>query len=112
MDYYVSDRITSPRPRLVIEVVTDGYPATPAGTTLAVDRIGLNQGRVTLDFLSRAGKTYYIQYSASALGPFDTSFPGVAGTGGPLQWVDTGPPRTSSLPTTLGTRFYRLLQVP
>ncbi|MEN9574263.1 MAG: hypothetical protein RL514_2118 [Verrucomicrobiota bacterium] len=112
VDYYVSDRITSPRPRLVIEVVSGGYPATPAGTTLAVDRISLNQGRVTLDFLSRAGKTYYIQISASPLGPFDTSFPGVAGTGGPLQWVDTGPPRTASLPTALGTRFYRLLQVP
>ena len=113
VDYYVSDRITSPKPRLVIEVVTDGYPARPAGTELMVDRISLNQGRVTLDFRSRAGKTYYVIYSANFAGPFDqTSFPGISGTGGPLQWVDTGPPRTASLPTALGTRFYRLMEVP
>ena len=112
VEYYVSDRITSPRPRLVVEVVTGGYPTAPAGTILAPDRTEFHLGRFKLDFLSIAGKTYYIQYSPGALGPWETSFPGIAGTGGRLQWVDTGPPRTTSLPTAAGTRFYRLLQVP
>ncbi len=112
VEYYVSDRVTSPKPRLVVEVVTGGYPVAPAGTVLTPDRTEFHLGRFKIDFMSSAGKTYYIQYSASAGGPFDTSFPGIAGTGGRLQWVDTGPPRTSSLPTGAGTRFYRLLQVP
>jgi hypothetical protein len=112
VEYYVSDRVTSPKPRLVVEVVTGGFPVAPAGTTLTPDRAEFHQGRFKVDFLSTAGKTYYIQYSASALGPFETSFPGLAGTGGRIQWVDTGPPRTTSLPTAAGTRFYRLLQVP
>lgn len=111
-EYYVSDRTTTPRPRLVIEMVTEGLPTRPAGTELAIDQTNFYQGRVILDFQSRAGKTYYILYSASPTGPFDISFPGVTGTGGPLQWVDTGPPRTPSLPATAGTRYYRLLQVP
>ena len=112
VEYYVSDRVTSPKPRLVVEVVTGGFPVAPAGTTLTPDRAEFHQGRFKVDFLSTAGKTYYIQYSASALGPFETSFPGLSGTGGRVQWVDTGPPRTTSLPTAAGTRFYRLLQVP
>ena len=112
VEYYVSDRVTSPRPRLVVEVVTGGFPTAPAGTVLTPDRSLFHEGRFKVDFLSLAGKTYYIQYSASPAGPWETSFPGVAGTGGRLQWVDTGPPRTTSLPTTAGTRFYRLLQVP
>lgn len=112
VEYYVSDRITSPRPRLVVEVVTGGYPVAPAGTVLAPDRAEFHLGRFKIDFMSLAGKTYYIQYSASPAGPWETSFPGLAGTGGRLQWVDTGPPRTTSLPTAAGTRFYRLLQVP
>jgi len=112
VEYYVSDRVTTPRPRLVIEVVTGGFPTAPAGTVLAPDRAEFHLGRFKIDFLSTAGRTYYIQYSASAAGPWETSFPGVAGTGGRLQWVDTGPPRTTSLPTAAGTRFYRLLQVP
>ena len=112
VEYYVSDRVTSPKPRLVIEVVTGGFPVAPAGTVLAPDRAEFHLGRFKIDFNSLAGKTYYIQYSVSPAGPWDTSFPGVAGTGGRLQWVDTGPPRTTSLPTAAGTRFYRLLQVP
>lgn len=112
VDYFVSDRTTSPRPRIVIEMVTDGLPTRPAGTELAIDRTRFHQGRVFLDFQSTAGKTYYILYSASPVGPFDISFPGVAGTGSPLQWVDTGPPRTPSLPGTASTRYYRLLQAP
>jgi hypothetical protein len=112
LDYYVSDRITSPKPRLVVEVVNGGFPVAPAGTVLTPDRTDFHLGRFTIDFASVAGKTYYIQYSSSPAGPWDTSFPGIAGTGGNLQWVDTGPPRTSSLPTGIGSRFYRLLQVP
>ncbi len=112
VEYYVSDRVTSPRPRLVVEVVTGGYPTAPAGTTLSPDRADFHLGRFKIDFSSLAGKTYYIQYSAAVGGPWETSFPGLTGTGGRIQWVDTGPPRTSSLPTGAGTRFYRLLQVP
>jgi len=112
VEYYVSDRVTSPKPRLVIEVVTGGFPVAPAGTVLSPDRAEYHLGRFKIDFLGTAGKTYYIQYSASPAGPWETSFPGVAGKGGRQQWVDTGPPRTTSMPTGAGTRFYRLLQVP
>jgi uncharacterized delta-60 repeat protein len=112
VEYYVSDRVTSPRPRLVVEVVTGGYPTAPAGTLLTPDRAEFHLGRFKIDFMSTAGKTYYIQYSPTVGGVYETSFPGLAGTGGRLQWVDTGPPRTTSLPTAAGTRFYRLLQVP
>ena len=114
VEYYVSDRVTTPKPRLVVEIVTGGYPVTPAGLVLSADRSQFNTatGRFVVDFSSIAGKTYYIQYSSSPAGPYDTSFPGVAGTGGRLQWVDTGPPRTTSLPASAGSRFYRILQVP
>ncbi len=112
VEYYVSDRVTSPKPRLVVEVVTGGFPVAPAGTLLTPDRAEFHLGRFKIDFLTTAGKTYYIQYSATVGGVYETSFPGIAGTGGRLQWVDTGPPRTTSLPTAAGTRFYRLLQVP
>jgi len=112
VEYYVSDRVTSPKPRLVIEVVTGGFPVAPAGTVLSPDRAEFHLGRFKIDFLGTAGKTYYIQYSVSPAGPWETSFPGVAGKGGRQQWVDTGPPRTTSMPTGAGTRFYRLLQVP
>ena len=112
VEYYVSDRVTSPKPRLVVEVVTGGYPTAPAGTLLTPDRAEFHLGRFKIDFMSTGGKIYYIQYSPTVGGVYETSFPGIPGTGGRLQWVDTGPPRTTSVPTGAGTRFYRLLQVP
>jgi hypothetical protein len=38
------------------------------------------------------------------------SLPGVAGTGGHVQWVDNGPPRTLPKPVSQTTRFYRVIK--
>ncbi len=112
IEYSLVERVrTTPRPRLVVDFVTSGYPATPTGGTTRQPALQFFQGRVFVDFASQLAKSYYIQYSASVLGPYSTSFPGLAGTGGRLRWTDTGPPRTASLPTN-GSRFYRVLEVP
>ncbi len=38
------------------------------------------------------------------------SLPGIAGTGGHVQWVDNGPPRTQPKPVSQTTRFYRVIK--
>jgi len=108
LEYYVSDRKTVPAPRLVTEVVSGLLPV-PSGTTLDVERVQVFNGRFHVDFKTIAGRLYYVQYAVSIAGPWETSFPPVAGTGSTVQWVDNGPPRTSSLPGGAGSRFYRIL---
>jgi hypothetical protein len=108
LEYYVSDRRTVPTPRLVTEVVSGLLPV-PAGPTLSAERVQLINGSFYVDFKTIAGRLYYVQYAATAVGPYETSFPPMAGTGSTVQWVDNGPPRTSGLPAGAGSRFYRIL---
>jgi hypothetical protein len=68
----------------------------------------LRDGTFLVEFASVPGATYYIQYSSDMI-HWKTVFPPFAGTGQHLQWIDSGPPETESLPTTNPTRFYRVL---
>ena len=115
LEYYVSDRTTVPTPRLVVETTPTGLPAV-AGTAMALEAQGQrgfvngDNGGFYLNFRTQSGGTYYVQYRDNATDPWLTSFPAVPGNGGYVQWIDGGPPRTSSPPTG-GTRFYRVIRV-
>jgi hypothetical protein len=74
----------------------------------AIERIsGFPDGSVMLEFQSLIDRTYSIQYSSNLV-DWQISMPLVSGSGLLVQWVDSGPPKTSSLPGLVLTRFYRL----
>ncbi len=117
LEYYVSDRTTVPTPRLVVETTAAGLPAV-AGDAMALEAQGQrgfvngDNGGFYLNFRTEAGRTYYVQYRDDVAGAWLTSFPAVPGNGGFVLWIDTGPPRTRSLPTPSSTpRFYRIIRV-
>ena len=117
LEYYVSDRTTVPTPRLVIETTPTGLPAV-AGDAMALEPQGQRgfvngfNGGFYLNFRTEAGRTYYVQYRDNATDPWLTSFPAVTGIGSYQQWIDTGPPRTTSPPAAAATRFYQVIRVP
>jgi len=50
-----------------------------------------------------------VQY-CSALGEgWSTAAGTITGTGGMVQWIDNGPPKTDSHPSTKPSRFYRIM---
>jgi hypothetical protein len=108
IEYRSADRTTIPNPGF--EIVSAGAPpATPAGLTLNLQpRATLSGGNVLLEFNSEAGKSYYIQYGTDPAS-WKTALPKVEGTGNRVQWIDNGPPKTDSLPSTSPTRFYRIV---
>jgi len=69
----------------------------------------LRDGTFLVEFTTVPGHPYYVQYSSDMI-HWKTSFPPLAGTGQHTQWIDSGPPATESLPSTLTKRFYRVLQ--
>ena len=97
---------TSPAARLLLAEATS-LP-TPSGTVTPVKEVVTGYlGRTYLEFPSIAGDTYWVMYSDSQGATWQTSTVPVLGTGGPIFWMDSGPPNTSSVPPS--GRIYQLL---
>lgn len=98
-------------PMLTAELVSPPNVAgNPTGTTVPMLPPKMRpDGTVLIEFASTNNATYYIQYSSDMVHWF-TSFPAITGTGQHMQWIDSGPPATSSLPAANVTRFYRVIQ--
>jgi uncharacterized repeat protein (TIGR01451 family) len=81
---------------------------------LVISRIlPLSNGDVLLEFPSTVGRTYTLVYSDNVL--FSNAMiapPSIVAGANRKQWVDYGPPTTTSVPPAAGARFYRVIQNP
>ena len=114
LEYYVRDRAKG-GPSPTIQLVVTGIPqAGIAGTVqVAVSRLLYTNGTFYVSFGTQAGLNYYVQYAPEATSTnWETSYPAVLGTGRQVQWTDSGPPRTTSIPSSGTNRFYRVYQYP
>jgi hypothetical protein len=110
--YYLGSG-ANPNAAPVLSVINMSPPADPtlSGTQTHINRaLFLADGTFLLNFPTTAGATYYVQYSADLKNWSTSPYP-VSGTGNFVQWIDYGPPATSSLPKAASARFYRVIQV-
>ena len=113
LDYLVPDHATVPQPKYILY---QDYPralimpGNVAQVTITTNRY--HNGTFLVEFPTFLGSRYYIQYAASPEGlvtNVQTVFPPLNGTGGHLQWIDNGPPKTASPPVDKA-RFYRVMK--
>ncbi len=96
--------------------VVNYAPPAPASTSklLNISRIvPLANGTVLIEFPSVLGKTYTVVYSDSA--SFSNAAiapPSFVAPANKTQWIDYGPPTTTSAPTNSSARFYRVFLNP
>ena len=113
MQFYVTDRITTPTPTYSVYGTPGFTPPTPSGAVLPNVMTRWTNGLVLVEFPTLLAYRYYIQYATNMAGftngNFQTSFPSMVGTGSQRQWLDSGPPRTQSPPVE-GSRFYRVIE--
>lgn len=108
IEYRSQDRSTIPNPSFELVGATQTVINSDGVTTNLKPRATLSGGNSLLEFNSEIGKSYYIQYSGD-LSIWKTAFPKVIGTGNRIQWIDNGSPKTESLPSSVSSRFYRIL---
>ncbi len=113
LEYYVSDHKTVPP--ATYSVYSAGrikLSLPPSATPITISSVRHINGMVLLEFPTEVDHWYYVRYADSAsFTNARTVFPAVPGTGGRVQWIDDGPPKTVSPPVN-GSRYYRVLRNP
>jgi hypothetical protein len=113
IEWYISNRRTLPSPTFQAIVMATPLVILPPTVIVTNNATRIVEGKFFAEFKSEQGRAYYIEYnnSLTSTNEWKISMPPVRGTGATVQWVDTGPPRTESLPLTTTQRFYRVLVV-
>lgn len=90
---------------------------TPPVTTSTSTNINISgifklaNGDVLIEFPAKTNQTYTVVYSDNAL--FSNAMiapPAILAPANIVQWIDYGPPATTSAPTNSNSRFYRVLK--
>lgn len=113
LEYYASDRKPASVSSTIEFRAVPPAVVVPTGTDLTIHNYRFTNGVFLVEFPTRTGFRYYVQYAPVLTGTnvanFKTALPPVFGTGSYVQWLDNGPPKTDPLPTN-GMRLYRLIE--
>ena len=112
LEYYLTTP-DYPDPLLSAELDATPQPVVQlAGVQQTVDRgFALADGTFMLEFATEDGRAYVVEFS-SDLSEWNSATPVLVGNGGKRQWIDSGQPKTDSLPGNEPMRFYRLIMLP
>lgn len=119
MEYFIPTR----RPIIISnsQYTAVGIPAVsfnaPPGTNGVFDItriVGLSDGSMLIEFQSILGRNYTIQYSDNDItfSNAQAAQPSVTAPADRTQWIDSGPPKTASPPSSVPTRYYRVMLDP
>jgi hypothetical protein len=112
IEYYRANRDPNFQPIFEVQATT-ALSVTATGAVLAIDpqRPPFQSGRFFIEFSATPGRRYAVQYS-SDMTSWKTADPIITAPANRVQWYDDGPPKTESKPTTIGSRFYRVMELP
>jgi hypothetical protein len=89
---------------------------TNSGGGVAIDRWFLDNrfspSRLVIEWASIPGRSYTVIYSDDNMATWRAATPSVNAVNNRTQWYDDGAPKTVSAPTSIGSRFYRVILAP
>ncbi len=86
-----------------------GAPIPPPAPRIVM----LNPNRFLIEFPSTPGATYTVLYRDGSISSNELAAqPAIVAPADRVQWLDYGPPKTVSLPASVSSRFYRVIQNP
>ena len=112
IEYYRLSRHSDFTPVFGSETILPVSPPAPVGEVISINREPANLGgRILIEFTTIPGRNYVVQYSSN-LTDWKTTNPIITAPSNRVQWYDDGPPKTESKPNSVGSRFYRIIQLP
>jgi hypothetical protein len=113
LEFYDVNRLAFTNALTAVEIPFTSLPSAGtngvAVTTEFMDTRLTNDVRFVVEFPTVPGKSYTIIYSADMV-TWQVATPSVTVSANITQWYDDGPPKTVSKPTTVNSRFYRVIQ--
>jgi hypothetical protein len=112
LEFVASNRTAFPVPDSAYTAVPTsvpdlGAPSVPAPNLTRIISLGPNG--VLIEFAAVLNRSYTVFYSTNAdFSGAQPAQPAVVATGDRVQWIDNGPPKTASHPSTTGERYYRV----
>ncbi len=110
LEYYVLQVATFAHSLSAFGVPAISLAAPPTSGVIITNK-GLSSGGFLIEFPATIGRTYTIVYADNT--SFSNSLvaqPAIVAPATQVQWIDNGPPKTVSHPTTVGQRYYRVFQ--
>jgi hypothetical protein len=114
VEFFIPSRNPNLQPDFQISAVYVVPPgrSAPGGATVESTRVEvLDNGEVLLEFPSIPGAVYAINYSEDMKSWHRVS-PTLTATANRTQWIDNGPPKTASPPSSVPKRYYRIVTQP
>lgn len=109
VEYFQLDASGGIEPTFEIELL-DSVENQNTGEGVSADRCELlPNGDVLIEFAAQIGGIYTVQYSGDGES-WSNVVPEVVSGGTRMQWIDNGPPKTSSHPAGEKLRLYRVIQ--
>jgi hypothetical protein len=115
LEFRVPDRRPFTNSIEVLAVLPAVNGATAEGG-VEIDRWFLDERfaepRFVIEWTSVPGRTYTIIYSDTGItGPWHIATPTVKAASNRVQWYDDGPPKTISQPSSVSSRYYRVIEL-
>ena len=112
IEYYRANRNGNFQPTFFAQEIIPASITNPTGVTLSINYdVPLGTNRFLIEFTATPGRNYAVQYSSNLVN-WITATPSVIAPANRVQWYDDGPPKTESKPSTVGSRFYRVIELP
>ncbi len=110
LEFFRPSRVIDFEPTFTLGTAGQAPQATDGSGAQALNLrvVNRNASGLLLEFDSLLGTSYLIEYSEDMV-TWQLALPAVEGNGQRRQWLDQGPPQTSSFPDS--TRFYRITPI-
>lgn len=97
VEFYRASRHVFEPPRYTTAPLGAAAPIVHGDPLDVSRRIQFAPGKVMIEFPSEPGARYVVEYTDN-LGPWRQAIPAIVASGTRVQWFDTGPPKTHSIP--------------
>ena len=115
VEYYRASRQPFTQPTFSARAAVPGPGRSQrAQRILPIDRnVLLQSGRFLIEFTATPGNRYVVQYNSNPIGTnaWRTAGVPITAPANRVQWLDDGPPKTDSLPGSVSSRLYRVVEL-